>query len=135
MSSWLLSALLLFAMARPAFPQDQPKPKAPPKMEELPPEEDASLKPKEYSFNPLQAETELNTGKYYFHRGKYRAAAERFREATRWNPTLAEAYERLGAAEEKQHDPKAAREAYSKYLEMAPDAKDAKEIKKKISKM
>lgn len=107
----------------------------PPKMEDLPPEEDAAAKPKEYSFNPLQAETEMTTGRYYFHRGKYRAAAERFREAARWNPTLAEAYERLGATEEKQHDSKAAREAYSKYLEMAPDAKDAKEIKKKLAKM
>jgi tetratricopeptide (TPR) repeat protein len=131
--------MLLPAMMALALLQDQPKAKPPetqkpPKVEELPPEEDIAAKPKEYSFNPLQAETEMNTGKYYFHRGKYRAAAERFREATRWNPTLAEAFERLGAAEEKQHDMKAAREAYSKYLEMAPDAKDAKEIKKKMGK-
>ena len=107
----------------------------PPKPDQLPPEEDASAKPKEYSFNPLQAEKEMQTGKFYLHRGKYRPAAERFREAARWNPTLAEAWEWLGEAEEKGHDKKAAREAYSKYLEMAPDAKDAKEIKKKIAKL
>jgi tetratricopeptide (TPR) repeat protein len=131
MSSWLVPTLLLFAP-----PQAQPAPRQTvPKVEELPPEEDKAAKPKEYSFNPLQAETEMNTGRYYFKRGKYHAAAERFREATRWNPTLAEAYERLGAAEEKQHDLKAAHEAYARYLEMAPDAKDAKEIKKKLSKM
>ncbi len=125
--------LLLLAM------QEAPKPappiSAPPKMDELPPEEDAKVKPKEYSFNPLQAETELNTGKFYMRRGKYHAAAERFREATRWNPTLAEAFVRLGEAEEKQHDLKAAREAYSKYLEVAPDAKDAKEVRKKLAKL
>lgn len=120
--------------------QDQPTTKSPetqkpPKIEELPPEENVSAKPKEYSFNPLQAETEMTTGKFYFKRGKYRAAADRFREATRWNPTLPEAFERLGAAEEKQSHAKAAHEAYSKYLEMVPEAKDAKEIRKKLAKM
>jgi len=110
-------------------------PPKPPVQEDIPPEEDAAAKPKEYAFNPLQAETEMRIGGYYFKKGKYRAAADRFREATRWNPTLAEAFVRLGEAEEKQHNAKAAREAYAKYLEVAPDAKDAAQIKKKLSKL
>jgi tetratricopeptide (TPR) repeat protein len=112
-----------------------PKKPAPIVKEEIPPEEDESLKPKEYSFNPLQAEHEMTAGNYYFKRGKFIAAASRFREATKWNPTLPESWKRLGEAEEKLHDAKATREAYSKYLEVAPDAKDAEAIKKKIAKL
>jgi tetratricopeptide (TPR) repeat protein len=103
-----------------------------PKQQE-PPEEDASLKPKEYEFNPLQAEQEMRVGGYYFRKGSYRAAANRFREATRWNPTLADAYFRLGQASEKLRDRKAARDAYARYLELAPDGKDAAVAKRRLS--
>ena len=37
--------------------------------------------------------------------------------------------------EEKLKDPKAAREAYTKYLEVASDAKNASEIRKKVDKL
>ena len=67
--------------------------------------------------------------------GSYRAAAGRFAEATRWNGTDPEAWLRLGETEEKLKDPKAAREAYSKYLELASDAKNAEEIRKKLEKL
>jgi outer membrane protein assembly factor BamD (BamD/ComL family) len=100
---------------------------------QAPPEEDEELQPaKEYTFNPLQAEKELKVGNYYFKKGSYKAAANRFREATRWNSGLAEAYVRLGDAEEKRKDLKAAREAYAKFLELAPADKRAGEIKKKL---
>ncbi len=112
--------------------QQVPKPVP---QEELPPEEDAAAKPKEYSFNPLQAENELKVGAYYMKKGKFRAAAQRFREATLWNPTLGEAFERLGAAEEKAHEKKAAREAYAKYLEVVPDAKDAEDVRRRMKKL
>ena len=101
MFAHLLLSMMLLDQA-----QEPPKPTIP-KVDELPPEEDPSAKPKEYSFNPLQAEKEMQTGKYYLHRGKSRPAADRFREATRWNPTLAEAFQWLGEAEEKNHDKKA----------------------------
>jgi tetratricopeptide (TPR) repeat protein len=141
--------ILIFASALPFLaqtPPEQTKPKtleqrpgAKPKPtepeEEAPPEEDTTAKPKEYSFNPLQAATEMRVGNYYYKRGKFRAAADRYREASLWNPTLAEAFLRMGEADEKNHDKKAAKEAYSKYLEMAPDAKDAADVKKKLSKL
>ena len=103
--------------------------------EEIPPEEDKSLSVTEYSFNPLQAEKELQTGNYYFKKGSYRAAASRFREATRWNGGLSDAWLRLAEAEEKLKDRPAAKEAYTKYLALAADAKNAPEIRKKIAKM
>ena len=110
----------------------QPPPSA---QEEVPKEEDTNLGEKEYAFNPLQAEKEIRVGDFYFKKGKYRAAAERFREATKWNAGSGEAWLRLGEAEEKQKDPKAARDAYSKYLDLSPDAKNAPEVRKKLEKL
>jgi tetratricopeptide (TPR) repeat protein len=102
--------------------------------EQEPPEEDESLAPKTYSFNPLEAEKDLKVGLYYFKKGNYKASTNRFREATLWNPTFAEAFLRLGESEEKLKDKKAADEAYTKYLALAPDAKDAESIKKKLAR-
>jgi len=125
MRRWVLALALGVTLSAQ---QQQPPPK-----EEEPPEEDTSLKPKEYAFNPLQASKELRIGEYYFKKKSYRAAANRFREATHWNPSFADAYVRLGDAEEKLNDRKAAQEAYSKYLELNPGAKDADSIKKKLT--
>lgn len=102
-------------------------------MEQEPPEEDESLKPKEYSFNPIQAQKELTVGKYYYKKGNYKAAAGRFREATKWNPTLGEAYLRLGEAEEKLSDERAAQQAYAKFLDVAPDSKEASAVRKRLN--
>src|SRR5712692_4520822 len=129
----LLLALATLACAQQAPQKKESKPAAP--QEQAPPEEDESLLPKEYSFNPLQASKELKVGNYYFKQGKYRAAALRFLEATRWDGTLVEAFLRLGEAREKQHDRKGAAEAYAKYLELAPDAKDAADVKKRLAKI
>ena len=104
-------------------------------MEAEPPEEDDTAKPTEYAFNPLQATHELQVGEFYLKKGSYEAAVKRFTEATKWNPTFADAYLKLGEAEEKFKDFKAAKEAYAKYLELAPDAKKAAEVKKKLQKL
>jgi len=109
---------------------EQAKPEV---QEQEPPEEDESLKPKEYTFNPLEAEKDLKVGNYYFKKGNYKGALNRFREATKWNPNYAEAYLRLGESEEKMKDTKAAHEAYAKFLELAPDSKEAASVKKKLA--
>lgn len=98
-----------------------------------PPEEDEILRPKEYSFNPLQATKELKIGDFYSKKGNHRAASMRYLEATRWNPTLAEAFLKLGQAREKLKDDTGAKEAYEKYLTLAPDAKEAGSIRKKLN--
>src|SRR2546426_12644721 len=113
--------ILLLVLATLARAQQAPQKKD----EQAPPEEDEALVPKEYSFNPLQAAKELKVGNYYFKKGNYRAAAQRFQEATKWDGTLAEAYLRLGEAKDKQHDRKAAVDADTKDLEIAPEAKPA----------
>ncbi len=114
--------------------RDRPK-AAPTGKQEEPPEEDKSLTKEEFSFNPLEAEKNLKIGNYYFKVGKYRSAQGRFEDATKWNDGYAEAWLRLGEADEKLKDPKKAVEAYNKYLELSPDAKNAAEIRKKIEKI
>ena len=125
-SEWLLAGLLLLSPA--VWAQEKGKPA------EEPPEEDEAYTAKEYSFNPLQADREMKVGEYYFKKKNYRAAVARFREATRWNENSADAYLRLGDALEKYKGLDAAREAYAKYLKLAPDGKFAKEVQKKLGR-
>jgi tetratricopeptide (TPR) repeat protein len=123
-----LLALVLAGALCAQEPKKPPEPK-----EQQPPEEDESIAPKEYSFNPLEAAHDLQIGNYYFKKGNYKAALGRFREATLWNPTNAEAFLRLGNSEEKLRDKPAALQAYAKYLELAPDGKEAESVKKKLA--
>ena len=137
------SLILAAAALSVGFAQQPPKPKDPPPAkpdvkqqdpaEVEPPEEDESLKPKEYSFNPLEAQKDLRTGEYYFKKGNFKAAAKRFEEATLYDPNFADAFLRLGDTREKMHDKKGAKAAYQKYIELKPDSKLASSIKKKIS--
>ncbi len=117
-----VTSLTLFAQK----PAEEPKPQEPVE------EDKTLLPPKEYEFNPLQAESEITTGKYYFKKGSFKAASARFREAIKWNPQSADAYLWLGNTLAKSKNPKGAKEAYTKYLELAPDAKNSAEIKKKL---
>ena len=112
------------APATPTATQDQ-----------SPPEEDESLVPKEYAFNPVQAAKEIRTGDFYLKKGKYKAAVARYLEATRWNNQSAEAFRKLGEAEEKQDEPKLAKDAFQQALNLGPDAKEAAEIKKHLQKL
>ena len=133
------AGLALGLLGWPAFPQSAaPQGAQQPHEadEQEPPEEDESLKPKqEYTFNPLQAESELKIGAFYFKRGSFRAAAMRFEEATKWNPGSAEAWRRLGEAREKLESNAAAVVAYHKFLELAPESKEAAAVKKKLASL
>src|SRR5690242_6635904 len=136
MSRWVLALLLSLAVTGLADDLKKERPKPPVSdQEEIPKEEDESLSVKEYSLNPLQAQKEVRVGNYYFKKGSYRAPALRFREATKWNAGDAEAWLRLAETAEKQKDDKTVKEAYTKYLELASDAKNAAEIRKKLEKL
>lgn len=125
-------ALLLALAGTLAFSQESSKKQEPKVETQEPPEEDTINAPKEYSFNPLQAAKEMKIGEFYFKKKNYRAASNRFEEATKWNPGFGEAYFRLAEAKEKLHDKQAAVAAYKKYLEVEPDGKDAAAAKKKL---
>jgi len=100
-----------------------------------PAEEDVQQnpKPKVYAFNPMQAQKELTVGNFYFKQGKFHSAQLRFEEATKWNPGLAEAWLRLGEADEKQNDADAMRKAFEKFLELDPKSKAADSVRHKLA--
>ncbi|HWD00417.1 MAG TPA: tetratricopeptide repeat protein [Candidatus Sulfopaludibacter sp.] len=119
-----------------ALKKERPKVKTPvdPK-EEVPPEEDASLSTDNIQFNPLQAQKEITAGNYYYKKGNYRAASNRYKRAAAYDDSNSEAWLRLGESSEKVKDPQTEREAYTKFLAVAPDAKNAAEIRKKLDKL
>ncbi len=146
MSRWILGLLLAGSIALPAqqqtTPQEPPKPqleqREPPKTsgkQAQPPEEDKSFLNEEHSFNPLQSQKSVEVGDGYYKLGTLNGAAYRYKDATLWNDGNAEAWRKLGTVEEKLKDKQAAKDAYTKYLELSPDAKDAAAIRKKLQGM
>jgi predicted Zn-dependent protease len=118
---------LLFLAAGLALAQQPQNP--PPPQHAEPEEEDAIEKPREYTFNPIQAANEIRIGRFYVKRGKPKAAAMRFEEATKWNPGSAEAWQLLGEAREKLHDTDGARAAYEKSLQI----KSSGDVRKRLA--
>jgi len=120
--------------APPQHPQTAPKTQQPPD-ETNPPEEDDSLAPRTYAFNPLQSDRSIKIGDFYMHKGTprgFRAALGRYEDATRYNPSSAEAFLKVAEAEEKLKNKDAARTALQKVIQLAPDSKQAQEAKKKL---
>jgi tetratricopeptide (TPR) repeat protein len=104
--------------------------------DDLPPDEDASAAPKEkLAFNPVKSKRDVSVGDFYFKKGDFKAAVLRYSEATQYNDANAEAWLRLGEAQEKRDLPKDARTAYEKYLQLTPNAKNAAEIKKRVERL
>ena len=83
----------------------------------------------------MEAQQSVTAGNYYYKKGNYRAAHNRYLEATKWDPTSAEALLKLAESDEKLHDFRAAREAYTKYLAFDPPPKDADSVKKRLDKL
>jgi tetratricopeptide (TPR) repeat protein len=130
----MLSLPLWAQQPAPSSPQPRPpSPDAQPQEQE-PPEEDQSFKPRTYDFNPLQATKSVEAGDFYFKKGNLAAAKGRYRDATLYDPGSALAFEKLGEVSEKLRDFAGARDAYSKYLELAPTAKDVEAVKKRMEK-
>lgn len=119
---------------KPGELEQRSKPKTSDK-EATPPEEDTSIGNTTYSFNPLQAKKDIEVGNEYAKKHSYRPAADRFLSATKYNDADAEAWLRLGEMQEKLRNKAAAHDAYAKYLELAADAKNAAEVKKRLDKL
>jgi len=100
-----------------------------------PPEEDESVAPKVYPLNPLQSDRCIKIGNFYMHQGTmrgYRAALGRYEDATKYNPNSAEAFFKVAEAEEKLKNRDAARLAFQKVIQLAPESKLAQEAKRKL---
>jgi tetratricopeptide (TPR) repeat protein len=120
----LVFFLALFASSARSFAQ--------PPDEANPPEEDTSVAPKTYVLNPLESERNIKVGNYYWDKKNYRAALGRYQDATRYNPSSQEAFFKVGEAEKKLKNKDAAKTAFQKVIQLAPDSKLAQEAKRKL---
>ncbi len=105
------------------------------KEKEKPAEVEEAAPPKQYAYNPYQAEKEVEVGDFYMKKHNYTAAILRYQEATKWKPNWALPYLKLGQAYEKNEETRSAAEAYRKYLEMLPKDKRARQIREEIAKL
>ena len=131
----LLGALLGYGQQSKEVPPPPPEPPAVQAPVEEPPEEDPAAIPKTYDFNTIEAEKEVKVGRYYLKKGSLKAALNRFEDASKYNPQFAEAFLLLAETRQKLRDAKGAKEAYGKYLELSPDAKNSAEIRKRLEKL
>jgi tetratricopeptide (TPR) repeat protein len=87
------------------------------------------------AFDPYHAEKSIEVGAFYLKTGKYDAAIDRFEEAARLQPKLAEPWRWMGEAYEKKQDFRKAIDSYEKYLALYPSAPDHAKVKKRITKL
>jgi tetratricopeptide (TPR) repeat protein len=134
----IVTRRLWFAACLAVFTAAAQNPQAPPPQqipdESTLPEEDESVAPEKFVLNPLESDRNVRVGDYYWHKGKYRAALKRYEWATKYNPSSAAAFYKVGEAEEKLKNADAAKLAFQKVITLAPDSKLAKDAKKKMSK-
>jgi tetratricopeptide (TPR) repeat protein len=75
------------------------------------------------------AQKSVEIGDFYLRRKKFKAALSRFQEALKTDPHYAPAYRELGKVYEKMGFWQKSLDAYRKYLDELPSAKDAREAK------
>ncbi len=107
----ILAGLLTFAQEKP---HRKPAPNQP---DESP------------SYAPPAAWKSVEIGNFYLRKKDYRGALSRYQEAVTTDPDYARGYLGLGKVYEKLHMPQKALNAYQKYLDLLPSAKDAEEAK------
>ncbi len=117
------------AFAQLKSPDERPKEAAPAMVDE----DEEFVAPTDYVFNPIQAKFEMKVGDHYAKKGSYRAAVGRYIEATRWNPSYADAYLKLARTREKLNQPAQAVEAYETFLGLEDSGSRAKQVRKRIA--
>lgn len=102
-------------------------------------EEEAGIKPggigEFHSWDPHKAAKDVEVGNFYFKRGNYKAAEDRYREALTYKNDdavatfrLAESLEKLGVLDD-------ARAEYESYLKILPHGPEASEAQKALEKL
>ena len=119
------------AFAQLKSPDERPTEEAPAMVDE----DEEFLAPTDYVFNPIQAKYELKVGNHYAKKGSHRAAVGRYIEATRWNPSFADAYLKLAQSREKLKQPAQAVEAYKTFLGLEDSGARATQARKRIAEL
>ncbi|MBI1356646.1 MAG: hypothetical protein GC160_20090 [Acidobacteria bacterium] len=127
--------LLLIALAAPA--QLKKRTEAPPQQPAGPMvDEDEDLLPQtDYAFNPIQAKKELKVGDFYKKKDNQRAAAVRYLEATRWNPSYAEAFWKLAEMRDEMGQNAEALDAYKRFVQLSENDGKAEHARKRIAEI
>ncbi|MCL5287426.1 MAG: tetratricopeptide repeat protein [Acidobacteria bacterium] len=86
-------------------------------------------------FEPFKAEKSVEVGMFYLKKKNYDAAIERFLDAVRYKPGFARPHFLLGRAFEGKREWEEAIIHYNAYLEILPNADDAKKVRKKIASL
>jgi tetratricopeptide (TPR) repeat protein len=113
------------AKAPAATPADAPKKS---KAGVLPPEDDPA-------WDPFHAQQDIDVGMFYLHKGDTDAAISRFEDAIRLRANFAKPRLLLAECYEKKGDPSEALRYYKEYLQVLPNAPDAKKVREKIDKL
>jgi tetratricopeptide (TPR) repeat protein len=92
-------------------------------------------KPAEPVWDPLHASKSIEVGMFYKKKGNYDAAIERFQDAVRLQPGLAEPFLLLGEVYEKKGEPSMAVSSYRKYLDTYRTAPDREQVLKRIERL
>jgi Flp pilus assembly protein TadD len=108
-----------------ATPADAPK-KSKPGV--LPPEDDPA-------WDPFHAQQDVDVGMFYLHKGDVDAAISRFEHAVSLRANFAKPRLLLAECYEKKGDPSEAVRYYKEYLQVLPNAPDAKKVREKIDKL
>jgi tetratricopeptide (TPR) repeat protein len=106
-------------------PADAPK-KSKPGV--LPPEDDPA-------WDPFHAQQDIDVGMFYLHKGDVDAAISRFEHAISLRANFAKPRLLLAECYEKKGDSSEALRYYKEYLQVLPNAPDAKKVHEKIEKL
>ena len=94
----------------------------------LPPEDNPA-------WDPFHAAQDIEVGTFYMHKGDMDAAIGRFQDAIRLRPNFAKPRILIAEIYEKKGDKSEALHYYKEYLQVFPDAPDAKRVQKKIAQL
>ncbi len=124
-----VAGLVVFALTAPAWSQEPPRKK--PVLVRRDATAEATAEPEIVTPDPNQARENLEVGNFYFRRGNFKAAADRYREAVKYGPKNAEAYEKLIRSLEKMDDFEGALKACDDFIQVNPDSGKVQDFEKK----
>jgi tetratricopeptide (TPR) repeat protein len=86
-------------------------------------------------WDPFHAQHDIEVATYYIHKGDLDAAIGRLEDAIELKPNFGKPRYMLAEIYEKKGDKEMALKYYKEYLQVYPDAPDAKKVQKKIEKL
>jgi tetratricopeptide (TPR) repeat protein len=119
-------------------PQDDAKshPESKSAVEDLvPPPPSPSSVQEFHPWNPMKASKDVEVGNFYFKRGNYKAALDRYKEALYYKENDAVATYRLAVCQEKVGDKDEARKNFEQYLKILPEGPYAKDARASLEKL